>query len=288
MKKILIISIVSFSAITSMAPASPHIPVNFSGDKKFPALLSSDESPAVVKWVDSLYNTMKLDSAGLQRNVFFSAIKGYEYLLSKNKLQKSDLLTICDYSQPSSSKRLYIIDMVNAKLLFNTYVSHGKNSGEQYATSFSNRSDSHKSSLGFMVTGETYNGKAGYSLHLDGMENGFNDHVRQRDIVMHGSDYVNGQRADEGTMMGRSYGCPAVPYALHKKIIDKIKDGSCLFIYSPDPFYTHASQILNAQFNWPIVSPSPVNAVSSAGILDATQTEQPAPSQTAPWGFEQN
>jgi hypothetical protein len=218
----------------------------------FPSLLSnSSETATTNHLVDSIYQKINLDSAGLQRDVFFDAYKGYEYLLSKGMLRKTNLLTICDYSQSSHNKRLYVIDLEEGKILFNTYVSHGKNSGGEYATSFSNKINSEKSSLGFLVTAETYRGKAGYSMHLDGVEPGINDKVRQRSIVMHGSWYVNEKRADEGTLMGRSFGCPAVPYGQQNKIIDEIKNGSCFFIYNPDNFYAHVSRILNAQFVWP-------------------------------------
>lgn len=280
MKKIFIITTGLLIGLISVAPASPHNYSINSDDKNFPSLLASDESPVVNKWVDSLYNTMRLDSLGLQRNIFFYACKGYEYLLSKNKLNKTGFITICDYSQPSNSKRLYVIDIENAIVLFNTYVSHGKNSGTTYATDFSNRAESHKSSLGFMVTGETYNGKAGYSLHLDGMEKGFNDKVRARDIVMHGSSYVNSERADEGTMMGRSFGCPAVPYSEHWDIIDKIKDGSCFFIYSTDAYYSHISQIMNAHFNWPVaMSVVAENNISTTQSI--SETKLPSSSSNA-------
>jgi hypothetical protein len=232
---------------------SPAHAGKFSDGKKFPSLLSSDEPSAVMAWVDSMYYKMHLDSFGLQHDVFFYACKGYEYLLSQNKLQRPEVLTICDYSQLSNNKRLYVIDMANAQLLFNTYVSHGKNSGKEYASSFSNSNNSHKSSLGFLVTGETYRGRSGYSMHFDGMEQGINDHVRARSIVLHGSFYVNGFRADEG-QIGRSFGCPAVPFGEHEEIIDNIKDGSCFFIYSPDYLYTRASKILNAHFDWPVLA----------------------------------
>ena len=233
---------------------SPKINAFGSGDKKFMSLLPSikNEAPVVAKWIDSMYDAIHLDSFGLKKDVFYYACKGYEYFLSKNKLEKPSILTICDYSQSSSSKRLYVIDLNDGQLLFNTYVSHGKNSGGEYATSFSNSMNSHKSSLGFMITGDTYKGGNGYSMRLDGMEPGINDNVRDRDIVMHGSKYVNAKRADEGTTMGRSFGCPAVSYAEHKKIIDAIKDGSCFFIYADYKLYASASKILNANFEWPI------------------------------------
>lgn len=269
MRKILITCITCVCVLTSMSPAMAR---KFSDGKKFPSLLSSDEPSAVMGWVDSMYNKMHLDSFGLQHDVFFYACKGYQYLLSQNKLQRPDILTICDYSQLSNSKRLYVIDMVNGVILYNTYVSHGKNSGQEYASSFSNRNNSHKSSLGFMVTADTYRGRAGYSMHFDGMEAGINDNVRTRNIVLHGSFYVNGFRAEGGTPMGRSYGCPAVPFGEHEEIIDNIKGGSCFFIYSPDYMYTRSSRILNAHFNWPVLAsqpsaavPAPVNA-TMAGI----------------------
>jgi hypothetical protein len=228
-----------------------------SGDKKISSLLPSisNEAPVVGQWIDSVYEFIHLDSFGLKKEIFYYACKGYQYLLSQNKLQKKSLITICDYSQSSASKRLYVIDLDGGKLLFNTYVSHGKNSGSEYATNFSNRKDSHKSSLGFMVTGETYNGGKGYSMHLDGMERGINDKVRSRSIVMHGSYYVNGERADEGTMMGRSFGCPAISYEVHRQIIDAIKDGSCFFIYADSKLYTTTSKILKARFEWQLQMP---------------------------------
>jgi hypothetical protein len=244
MKKIFFISCVCFGAFASMAPGNSALG---SGDKKFSSLLPSisSEAPAVGKWIDSVYSTIHLDSFGLTKDIFYYACKGYQYLLNENKLQNTSLLTICDYS-----KRLYVIDLKEGKLIFNTYVSHGKKSGDEYATSFSNHLDSHKSSLGFMVTGETYRGKKGYSMHLDGMEAGINNNVRLRDIVMHGSNYVNAKRADEGNSMGRSFGCPAVSYAENRKIIDKIKNGTCFFVYADDKLYTSSSKILNAHFDW--------------------------------------
>ncbi len=250
MKKVLLfICVISLCSFTSTpADKSAHE----STGKDFPSLLSDASATEPANHlVDSIYNKLNLDSAGLRRNVFFYAYKGYQYLLSKGMLSKTDLLTICDYSQSSHNKRLYVINVAEGKLLFNTYVSHGKNSGGEYATSFSNKINSDKSSLGFLITADTYKGRSGYSMHFDGVEPDFNNNVRRRSIVMHGSWYVNAQRADEGTMMGRSFGCPAVPYAEHEKIIDAIKGGSCFFAYVDDSWYLHSSKILNAEFSWP-------------------------------------
>ncbi len=277
MKKMLIVCCTSFCTLTSMAPADPA-PEN--DEKKFASLLpaASAESPAVAYWVDSVYTHLRLDSMGLDRKVFFYAIKGQQYLASQQKLGKPNLITICDFTQSSKNKRLYVIDMQLGKVLFNTYVSHGRNSGSEYATSFSNRAESHKSSLGFLITADTYTGKAGYSLRLDGMEKGFNDKARSRAIVMHGSDYVNEYRTDDPIGMGRSYGCPAVPYKVHKQIINAIKGGSCMFLYGEDRLYTTASTILNAKFTWPSVLPvvpvlpqettagNSINSGSAAGL----------------------
>jgi hypothetical protein len=224
-------------------------------DKKFPSLLPKNVSTASPEnyVVDSIYNRLNLQAHNLSKKVFYDAYKGYEFLLSKGVLLNPDYLTICDYGQSSSAKRLYVIDLATCRLVFNTYVSHGKKSGEEFATSFSNIDNSKKSSLGFMVTGSIYTGRAGYSLHLSGMEEGFNDHVFRRGIVIHGSYYVTAKRADEDIEMGRSFGCPAVPHTEHRAIISMIKEGSCFYAASSDKYYLNNSRIVNAKFAWPVL-----------------------------------
>lgn len=220
-------------------------------DKNFPLLLTQQtDAPQLKHLADSIYDLIGLENFGLQRDAFFSACKGYQYLLYKGSLRKKNLLTICDYSQSSNNKRLYIIDLLNNVVLFNTYVSHGKNSGSEFATSFSNVENTNKSSLGFLVTEDPYFGVAGYSMRFSGMETGINDHVKSRYIVFHGSKFVNETVLRERGMIGRSLGCPAVPYGQQKDIIDLIKGGSCFYIYNPVPWYTHTSRILNANFNY--------------------------------------
>ncbi|MEP6845472.1 MAG: murein L,D-transpeptidase catalytic domain family protein [Panacibacter sp.] len=265
MKKLISICGVCLCAFTSMAPDNDN-----SGDKKFASLLPSisDEGAGVSQWIDSVYSSMHLDSLGLHKNVFFYACKGYEYLLSQHRLQNTSLLTICDYSQSSTHKRLYVIDIEKGEILFQTYVSHGKNSGSEFATSFSNKPESHKSSLGFMITGSTYIGKAGYSMCFEGLEKGINNNVKSRAIVMHGSNYVNEKRADEGNSMGRSFGCPALPYSEHRKIIDEIKGGSCFFAFADDKWYASTSKILGARFNWPISKPQQFSEVSINAVTN--------------------
>ena len=127
----------------------------------------------------------------------------------------------------------------------NTYVAHGRNSGKEFAKSFSNRPESHKSSLGFYITGSTYNGVHGLSLRIDGLERGINDKAWARKVVIHGSDYVGDNYLEENPFSGRSYGCPAVPLTERDSIINAIKEGSCLFIYHPSKLYLSRSKILN-------------------------------------------
>lgn len=192
-----------------------------------------------------LYESLKLKTMGLARQVFDYSIKGINRLKQAGKLQNDKVVTIVDFSQPSANKRLYVIDLETRKVLFNTWVAHGKNSGENETNSFSNTPESNKSSLGFYVTKNTYQGKNGYSLQLDGIERGYNDNALNRGIVMHAADYVNPDFIQSQGRLGRSQGCPAVTPALNQPIINTIKDGSCFFIYFPDESYLHRSQILN-------------------------------------------
>jgi hypothetical protein len=194
----------------------------------------------------SIYNSLQLADAGLSEEAFNYAWTGYETLLENGTIKKEQFLTICDFSQSSSKKRLYIIDVVNNELVTNTYVAHGKNSGGEYATQFSNRPESLQSSLGFFVTRETYIGKHGLSLRLDGVEPGINDKAMVRTIVIHGAEYVDPARAKAGVFMGRSWGCPAVPQKESAQLINTIKNGTCLFIYHPGKNYLTGSKILNA------------------------------------------
>jgi len=194
----------------------------------------------------SIYSVLHLNNLGLSKEAFINAMKGYNYLLSSGKIKNDETLSIIDFTLPSTQKRLFVIDIKKGLLLFNTYVSHGRNSGTNVATQFSNDQNSLKSSLGFYITSGTYNGKHGYSLRLNGVESNINDNALSRGIVMHSAPYVNEETIEKLGFLGRSEGCPAVPENLYKKIIAKIKDGSCLFMYSPDKNYLAHSQILNS------------------------------------------
>lgn len=202
-------------------------------------------SPVVADAATALYNSIKLEQLGLSKAAFDYAWKGYEYLLNVKKISRGNYLTICDFSQSSLKKRLYIIDIENNKLVTQTYVAHGRNSGGEYATRFSNQPESLQSSLGFYVTDNTYIGKHGLSLKINGVEPGINDKAMMRTIVIHGADYVSAGRAAAGGFMGRSWGCPAVPKEEANSIITTIKNGTCLFIYHPEKEYLLGSKILN-------------------------------------------
>jgi hypothetical protein len=192
-----------------------------------------------------LYDSMKLSMAGLTKQAFDYAVKGYNYLVATGKIKNDGILSIIDFTLPSSYKRLFVIDLNTCSMLFNTYVAHGRNSGKALANEFSNDMNSFKSSLGFYVTSGTYKGKHGYSLRLEGQEQGINDNALNRGIVMHCALYVSEQFIKNQGYIGRSEGCPAVPVKMYKPIIQKIKDGSCLFMYSPDAYYMSHSLILN-------------------------------------------
>jgi hypothetical protein len=189
--------------------------------------------------VKNIYTSCKLDNK-LEYTVFKQALAGYNSLELSNK----KLLSIIDFSKPSNEERFFIIDIENQKLLYHTLVAHGKNSGLINATKFSNRSGSHKSSLGFYRTGTAYFGKRGYSLKLEGLEKGINDNARLRGIVIHGANYVNEKFiTGNNSMLGRSWGCPAVSKKINREIIDLIKGGSCLYIYAEDEFYLERSML---------------------------------------------
>ena len=216
---------------------------NINANDSSNASLKTDSSESSLK-NSSVYDVLKLADLGLSRYAFDYAVKGYNYLLSSGKLKNDNLISIVDFSQPSSKKRLYIIDLKNKQLLFNTYVSHGRNSGKEMANEFSNEPESNKSSLGFYVTGDTYIGKHGFSMRLFGTEKGINDNANSRAIVMHSATYVSESAIRMQGFIGRSLGCPALPENMYKPIIEKIKNGSCLFLYSPDKFYAAHSDIL--------------------------------------------
>jgi len=190
-----------------------------------------------------LYHQLHLEKLGLKSQVFDVALSGYASLLTQNTICNPGIIAIADLSQPSTAKRLYVIDLNQHKLLYNTWVAHGKNTGENLAKGFSNNSGSLKSSLGFYLTGESYSGQHGLSLRLHGMEPGYNDNAYDRAIVIHGADYVNEQVIRQTGRLGRSFGCPAVNPQLAKPIISALGEGSVVFVYYPDKNYLSHSKL---------------------------------------------
>jgi hypothetical protein len=193
---------------------------------------------------DVLYEALSLEEVGLNRDALDYAITGYENLLNQGLITNTQYLSIVDFSQPIYSKRFYLLDVENRELVLQTYVMHGKNSGNEIAERFSNKINSLQSSLGFYLTKYTYNGSRGYSLRLAGLEENFNSNAEARGVVVHGSNFINDERAAKGKIE-RSQGCPAIPQAENKKVISLIKDGSLMFIYHPSEEYLQQSQVLN-------------------------------------------
>ena len=193
--------------------------------------------------VEMVYNKLHSNKFELPKlESFAEALKGF-YLLKEKGLVQKDILTLVDFSLSSSTKRLWVIDLTTNTILYNSLVAHGRNTGEDFASSFSNAAESYKSSLGFYSTGEIYNGKHGMSLKLDGLEKGINDNARNRGVVMHAAEYVSNSFVKNNHRLGRSQGCPAVPVELSKDIINTIKNKSCFFIYHPSRSFKLASEL---------------------------------------------
>lgn len=178
-------------------------------------------------------------------DLFEKAYLGFIELKLNGQLSPTkQILTIVDFRLSSKEKRMWVVDIKNKQVLHNTYVAHGENSGKEFALSFSNKVDSHKSSLGFYITEETYIGKNGLSLRLKGIERKFNSNARDRYIVIHGADYATEEYISENGVLGNSEGCPAVPMGEHVPIIELTKGGTLLFLFFPDENYMDASQFI--------------------------------------------
>lgn len=215
-----------------------------------PIVISSSE--LIRSQIEVAYHKINLEETGLSFDAFSKAYIGYLNLKAENIVnEKASVLSIADFSISSKSKRLWIIDIEENKLLLNTWVSHGRGSGADIATRFSNTVNSHQSSLGFYVTGEVYYGKHGRSLRLDGMDDGFNSRARERAIVIHGAKYVSAQAIKNLNRLGLSHGCPAVPLEQSDKIIDLVKNKTVFYVHANQPSYasrfldeTKAGQVL--------------------------------------------
>lgn len=194
--------------------------------------------------IKTMYQKLKLKKAELEYAPFKTAYIGYLNLEAKGELKK-EILTILDFTKSSRFERMWIIDMKNQKLVRRELVAHGKNSGHDMVTSFSNKLHSNQSSMGFYVTDAPYIGKNGISMLINGMDKGYNCQARNRAVVMHGSNYVNPKIMNRNGRLGRSFGCPAVEMHKAQEIIDYVKNGSCLFIYFKDKKYLASSKWIN-------------------------------------------
>lgn len=189
------------------------------------------------KYIHDIYLQLKLENK-MEYDTFQKAYKGYEKISDK----REGLLTIIDFTKSSNEKRFFVIDLNKKKIDYSTYVTHGKNSGLTVPLNFSNNRNSYMSSLGFYITGDAYEGKYGYSLRLQGLEEGFNSNAYRRAIVVHGADYAEPSFIEKYGFLGRSEGCPAIPTTISKDVIDYIKGKTVLFIMGKDRHYIEKSR----------------------------------------------
>jgi hypothetical protein len=235
----------AFKATTQNNPATGAEPTKVVKlKKKKTKLKNNDSSDATAFDATALYNKIDFGGNKVSFAAFNKAYQGYMNLKKAGKLNDNNVISIADFSLISTAKRLWVIDLAQRKVLFNTQVAHGQGSGGDYATVFSNTDQSHQSSIGFYVTKSTYCGKHGCSLKIAGMDKGFNDNAEARNVVIHPANYCSPSYVNQNKKLGRSWGCPAVSPELAQPIINTIKDGTMLFVYAPQAKYS--SQWLNA------------------------------------------
>jgi L,D-transpeptidase catalytic domain len=182
---------------------------------------------------------------GVDRDVFELALGATRCAIKSGDVTDPATLTVIDYSRPSTADRLWVYDLRARKLIYKELVAHGQGSGENFATLFSNAPDTHRTSIGLFVTEDTYVGRNGYSLRLNGLDDGFNDRARERAIVMHGAPYVNTSLIRTRGRLGRSWGCPALRESIAREVIDTVKGGSLVFSYFPDTNWLKSSKYLS-------------------------------------------
>ncbi len=207
---------------------------------------SSVDKREIVNYYTRFYNALGTNTPKPGYEVFTKALTGFFNLKAADKIKKN-LLTIIDFSLSSTVERMWIVDMTRMKVIDYTLVAHGRNSGDEFPSEFSNIPSSNQSSLGFYLTDNTYYGKHGISLYLDGVEPDVNDKARERSIVIHGADYVSRDFIKNAGRLGRSFGCPSIPMDNHEKIISALSGRSCIYIYYPDERYLSTSGLLNME-----------------------------------------
>lgn len=214
-----------------------------------PGILTAQEKvftpvlQTIEQYYTIFYKALGGDAPKPGYEVFEKALTGFFNLKTDNKI-KNNLLTIIDFSVSSNKERMWVVDMDKMEVIHYTLVAHGRNTGEEYAKYFSNKPSSYQSSLGFFITDNTYYGKHGLSLYLEGVEPDVNDKARERSIVMHGADYVSKDYIRKNGRLGRSFGCPSVPMENHEKVISLLSGGACMYIHYPDEKYLGNSPML--------------------------------------------
>lgn len=235
--------------LTSVILLSLFFPLIFTGYKP-DNIKETTSGYSITEKIDgycsTFYSLLRGEESKPGFEVFKKALTGFFNLKAGNNIEKN-ILTIIDFSISSNLNRMWIIDMNKMEVIHVSLVAHGRNSGEEFASSFSNSPSSYQSSLGFYLTGGTYSGQHGLSLCLDGVEPGINDKARERAIVMHGADYVSRDFIRRNGRLGRSYGCPSIPIENHEEIIKLLSGKSCLYIYFPDDKYLSNSCMFDTE-----------------------------------------
>jgi L,D-transpeptidase catalytic domain len=233
----------AFLATAAPSRAVARVPSAVAGA---PSKTANTNVPGIAKRV-AVRSAIDIDraaDAGVSSSVLNMALGAISCATASGAIQAPPTLTLIDYSLPSTEPRLWVFDLGTGELLFKELVAHGKNSGENIATRFSNEMDSRTSSLGLFVTGDSYVGSNGYSLRLEGLDVGFNDHALERAIVIHGAAYVDPQLAASQGRIGRSWGCPALRPSVASSVIDRIRRGGVVFSYYPDRDWLTQSRFL--------------------------------------------
>lgn len=237
-----VVAILALSMVFILSSCSPPVPTCQAFAYGTEESLASFE-----QYVQSLYEVIGLKKRGLNFDLFRYALIGYFNLEKRNAIPKDGIISIIDFRKSCNENRFYVIDLSRQKVLYQTLVAHGRHSGDIYARHFSNKPGSLKSSLGFFVTGDTYDGEYGYSLYLYGMDEGFNDKAKTRGIVVHGAPYVTRAFIKQYGKIGRTQGCPALPAGPHITIINTIMGGTCLFQFYDDTTYLQKSVLLDVE-----------------------------------------
>ncbi|HEY0332391.1 MAG TPA: murein L,D-transpeptidase catalytic domain family protein [Stenotrophomonas sp.] len=242
-----LLGIASLCALASTAPAKWAPPAMRVAPASLPSPLPVEGVAASTgAQAGGLIETLARQAPGLDRQVLGLAAEALQCARRHQQVGEGALLGVIDYSRPSTERRLWVFDLGRQRLLFQEWVAHGRNTGDNVAAHFSNSDGSYMSSLGAFATQETYTGHNGYSLRLQGLEPGFNDNARDRAIVMHGAPYVSEAIIRSQGRLGRSLGCPAVRPAIARQLIDTLRGGSLVFAYYPDPQWLRRSRMLMA------------------------------------------